>query len=63
MPDPKQIELLDAARQARNAAPEHAQVLNDEAFQLELQAQMKRALARRIVQELNEQVPSRPDPS
>ena len=48
---------LNAMRIARDKAAQYREKLNDEAFQLELQAQSKRALASYMTTEINEGVP------
>lgn len=51
------ITKLNEMRVARDKAAEYRENLNDEAFQLELQAQAKRALASYMTTEINEGVP------
>lgn len=62
MLDQERIDLLTAWRKAKFDVIEKAQRLNDEAFDLETQANAKRALAKQTYAELNEKVPIDPDP-
>lgn len=49
--------LLDSMRKSRDLAAQYSEALNDEAFQLELAAQSKRALSAYMTNEINEGVP------